>query len=433
MFGYYLDLARRSLRRNFSLTVLMIVAIGFGVGASMTTLTVLHVLAADPIPQKSHALHYVQLEPRPLRGYQPGGEPTEQMTRQDAETLVREHRADRQALMTGGNATIAPQQAGLDPFNVEARWTTTEFFPMFDVPFVKGTGWSAQDDANHARVAVISRALAEKVFGSVDVIGFPLKIEDHEMRIVGVIDNWRVVPHFYDLDTDVYGKGEQLFVPWTTSRDLKLMRDGSMNCWDSNHDDAEAVGAPCEWIQLWVELDSDAKAAAYHDFLTHYSQDQIRAGRYERPVNVRMRDVTAYLDFNKVVPDDAKLQTYVALGFLLVCLVNTIGLLLTKFLRRSPEIGVRRALGASKVSIFLQLLIEAGVIGIVGGVFGLVLAWLGLWAVRHQPTSYAELAQLDLPMLAGTFLLAVVSSLLAGLLPAWRGCQVAPALQLKSH
>ena len=66
-------------------------------------------------------------------------------------------------------------------------------------------------------------------------------------------------------------------------------------------------------------------------------------------------------------------------------------------------------------------------------VIGLGLAWLGLWAVRHQPTSYAELAHLDLSMLGGTFALAVVSSLLAGLLPAWRGCQVTPAIQLKSH
>jgi putative ABC transport system permease protein len=53
--------------------------------------------------------------------------------------------------------------------------------------------------------------------------------------------------------------------------------------------------------------------------------------------------------------------------------------------------------------------------------------------VRHQPTSYTELARLDLPMLVATFGLALVSSLLAGLLPAWRGCQVTPAIQLKSH
>ena len=64
---------------------------------------------------------------------------------------------------------------------------------------------------------------------------------------------------------------------------------------------------------------------------------------------------------------------------------------------------------------------------------GLGLAWLGLWAVHHQPTPYASLAELDLAMLGLTFVLAIVSSLLAGLLPAWRGCQVTPAIQLKSH
>src|ERR1044071_6364013 len=89
MFAYYLDLARRSLRRNRALTVLMIVAIAFGVGASMTTLTVLHVLSVDPIPGKSHQLYNVQLEPRRLLGFVAGREPLEQMTRLDSETLLR--------------------------------------------------------------------------------------------------------------------------------------------------------------------------------------------------------------------------------------------------------------------------------------------------------------------------------------------------------
>jgi putative ABC transport system permease protein len=247
-----------------------------------------------------------------------------------------------------------------------------------------------------------------------------------------VIDRWRPTPHFYDLNMDVYGQGEQLFVPWTTSRDLKLSHDGNMNCWAEHDADNELVGAPCEWIQFWVELGSDEKLDAYNQFLINYSKEQYTAGRFERPPNVRLRDVVAYLDYNKVVPDDARLQMWVAFGFLLVCLINTVGLLLTKFLRRSSEIGVRRALGASKRSIFVQLLVEAGLIGLVGGVFGLVLAYAGLWAVRHQPSSYAELAQLDVRMLFGTFVLSVVVSVLAGLLPAWRGCQVAPARQLKS-
>jgi len=116
-----------------------------------------------------------------------------------------------------------------------------------------------------------------------------------------------------------------------------------------------------------------------------------------------------------------------------VCLLNTVGLLLAKFMRRGGEIGVRRALGASRRAIFGQCLVEAGTVGLAGGVLGLVLAWLGLWAVRQQPTSYADLAHLDPAMLATTFVLAVAASVLAGLVPAWHACQVTPAIQLKSQ
>jgi putative ABC transport system permease protein len=107
--------------------------------------------------------------------------------------------------------------------------------------------------------------------------------------------------------------------------------------------------------------------------------------------------------------------------------------MLAKFLRSSGELGVRRALGASKRALLAQLLVESGVVGLVGGVGGLLLALLGLWLVRHQPSNYAPLAHLDPAMLLTTFLLAVGATLLAGLLPAWRACQVPPALQLKSN
>jgi len=434
MFTYYLDLAVRSLRRNVALTVLMIIAIAFGVGASMTTLTVLHVLSADPIPAKSHQLYYVQLDARPLNSFKPDAEPELQMTRFDGETLHRAHKADRQVLMTGGDAAIEPQRPGLKPFYVDARWTTNEFFPMFEVPFLAGTAWSPDDDEHAARVCVITRTLADKVFGATDVVGKELVVESTRIQVVGVIEDYRPIPHFYDLNSDKYGKGEQLFIPWSTSRELKLDHSGSMDCWgDAGGDDNTSLNAACEWTQYWVELSTPEKAAEFKQYLIQYSQDQKTAGRYQRPPNVGLRDVMDWLDHRDVVPSDAKLQTYMALGFLIVCLVNTVGLLLTKFLRRSAEIGVRRALGASKRSIFAQLLVESAIIGLAGGLLGLGLAWLGLWGVRNQPTSYADLAHLDLPMLAATFGLAVASSLLAGLLPAWRGCQVTPALQRKSH
>ena len=139
-----------------------------------------------------------------------------------------------------------------------------------------------------------------------------------------------------------------------------------------------------------------------------------------------------WLDSQKVVPSDVRLQAWLALGFLVVCLVNTVGLMLAKFLRRAGEIGVRRAIGASRREIFVQFLVEAGAVGVAGALLGIALTLLGLWGVRQQPGDYARLAHLDLAMLALTLLLALAASLISGLLPAWRACQVAPALQLKS-
>ena len=432
MLGYYLDLALRSLRRNVALTILMIVAIAFGVGSSMTTLTVLHVLSADPIPGKSDQLFYVQLDHRKAAGHLPTDPLPDQVTRRDAENLVRAAKADHQAMMTGGSVAVEPERADLEPFYVEARYTSADFFTMFRVPFVTGTGWTAADDGANARAVVVARALAEKLFGTTAVLGRSLRVNAVEMRIIGVIDTWRPTPHFYDLYSGEYAEAEQVYLPFSTAVELRLQHSGSTNCWGDAPDQL-AIGAPCEWIQLWVELDSSDMVAAYHDYLVHYSEEQRRVGAFELPPNPRLSDVRTWLEVNEVVPSDVRLQSWIALGFLLVCLINTVGLLLTKFLRRSSEIGVRRALGTSKRSIFAQLLVESGIIGLVGGLAGLGLACLGLWAVRQQPAQYADLARLDMPMLAATFGLAVITSVLAGLLPAWRGCQITPAIQLKSH
>jgi len=80
MFAYYLDLALRSLKRNPVLTGLMVLAIGLGIGASMTTLTVLHVLSGDPLPGRSAHLFYPQIDPRDMTGYDPHGEPPGQVS-----------------------------------------------------------------------------------------------------------------------------------------------------------------------------------------------------------------------------------------------------------------------------------------------------------------------------------------------------------------
>ncbi|MCL1551981.1 ABC transporter permease [Xanthomonas nasturtii] len=432
MFGYYFTLAVRSFRRNKVLTALMVLAIALGIGASMTTLTVFYVLSGDPIPQKSDRLFNVLVDPQPKAGFQPGEEPGDQVTRFDAEALLREKRAKHQALMTGGSLSIEPAKSGLSAFKSEARYTSADFFPMFQPPFLYGQAWSSSSDERHERVVVITKTLNDKLFDGSNSVGRDLRLNKNTFRIVGVLDRWKANPRFYDV-TNTYGSNEQVYLPFSVAMDLKMDHSGSMNCFGKlESGDTNALNAPCTWMQYWVELESPAQAGDYKAYLDNYSTQQRAAGRFERPNNTRLRNVLEWLNFKEVVPNDVRLQLWLAMGFLLVCLLNTVGLLLAKFLRRSGDIGVRRALGASRRAIFAQCLVEAGTVGLAGGLAGLALAWLGLWAVRQQPVDYAELAHLDTKMLLLTFVLALLASLLAGLLPAWRAIQVAPALQLKA-
>jgi putative ABC transport system permease protein len=306
---------------------------------------------------------------------------------------------------------------------------------MFEVPFRFGNGWNAGDDESRARVAVISQTLNDKLFNGANSVGRNLQASGQTFRIIGVMEDWRPTPKFYDMTNDRFTEVEQIFVPFWTSRALKLGNQGNMNCWGETTDEEGSTGpnAPCSWLQYWVELDSPAKVQAYKQYLANYSDQQRAAGRFERPTNVDLHNVMEWLDKNNAVPSDVRLQVWLAFGFLAVCLLNTVGLLLAKFLGRSSQIGVRRALGATRKAIFAQCLVEAGTVGLVGGLLGLALAWLGLWAVRQQPAGYAELAHMDMTMLAMTFALAILASLLAGLLPAWRAMQVTPAIQLKSQ
>ncbi|OOG66137.1 ABC transporter ATP-binding protein [Rhodanobacter sp. B04] len=435
MFGYYFDLALRSLKRNPVLTALMVLAIGLGIGASMTMVTVLHVMSGDPLPGRSGQLYYPQLDPLPLKYQQSayGPDPRLNFTWPDAMALVAAHRAERQAAMAGGALLVRPARTGLRPFYVDGRYATADFFAMFGVPFLRGQGWSAAEDDGRARVVVLGDTLSRKLFGTSDSVGRMVRFGDADLRVIGVTADWHPQPMFYaDASSKAFGEADQFFLPLATAMDLKFDANSNQSSWASIEGDI--MKSPnLTWLQVWVQLKDPAQIAAYRQFLSDYSAQQKALGRFERPPShARLYGLMDWLGRQNLVSADVRLQLWLALGFLLVCMTNIVALLLAKFLRRSGEVSVRRALGARRRDIFLQFGIESAVIGLAGGVLGLGIAQLGLWSVRHRPDDYAHLAQMDFSMLVGTFVLAVVASVLAGLLPAWRACRVAPALQLKT-
>ena len=438
MFAYYLELGLRSLKRSRGLTALMVLAIGFGVAASMTSWSVFRAVSGDPIPWKSAKLFVPQIDMWGPDGRDPDGEPPKAMDYTDAVALMQAHRARLQSAMYQISPSIVPSGAGKHPLNVSGHAVYGEFFPMLDVPFLYGSSWSASDDANRAQVVVINSKLNQKLFGGVNSVGKVVNIEGSDYRVVGVLGEWNPQPRYYDVvnsggfatDTD------DVFLPFQTAIQAGIPNDGSTNC-NAVPKEPGFIGmqhSMCVWIAFMVELDDAAAMQAYRAFLDGYARDQQRSGRFSWPPNNRLRDVPAWLDSQHVVPSDTRVSLLVALGLLLVCLVNTVGLLLAKFLRRSGEIGVRRALGAPRAAIYAQFLTEAGMVGVAGGVLGVLLTGVGVASVGWVlPKDIASLAKLDVSLLALTLLVAIVATVLAGLYPTYRASQVQPAWQLKSN
>lgn len=438
MLGYYLKLAWLSIKRNPILSALMVTAIALGIGASMTTLTVNYMMSNNPIPTKSHQLFYVQLDNwDPNDPFDEPNEPPDQVTFKDAWNLLQAKQAERQVAMAKTNFIVEPDTNDVKPFHARGRLTSKDFFAMFSVPFLYGQGWDQTADDNGDLVVVITKALNEKLFNGDNSVGQSIRMQGRQYRIVGVLNTWDPTPQFYDVTNGAFGEPEDVFVPFILKRNIELPNSGNTNCWKAPEGDGfEAfLQSECVNYQFWVELPDDNAKHAYMSFLDNYVTEQKKLGRFQRPLNNRLSDVMEWMEKQGVVTDDATMMMYMSFMFLVVCLLNTIGLLLTKFVGKAGELALRRAVGASRKQLYWQHLVETGLIGFAGGIFGLLLAWLGLVGVRqlYGDTLKPDLAQLDANLVLIGIVLAVVSSMLAGLYPTWRACRIPPASQLKTQ
>jgi putative ABC transport system permease protein len=445
MFTYYLELALRSLKRSPGLAALMMLAIGFGVASSMTTYAVFRGVSGDPIPWKSSKLFVPQIDMwGPVQMSGPGAssdahEPPDALDYADAMALMHDHRATRQSAIFAVGPTVLPAGAGRSPIPVFGFAVYDEFFPMVDVPFQYGSGWSADDDTQGAPVVVISDALNRQVFGGANSVGRSIDLDGKDFRVIGVMKPWNPQPMFFDVvDTGGFSSdGPALFLPLQRAIASGMENVGAVNCPKGKQPGVGYAGlqqSDCVWMAYMVELDAAAAVQGYRQYLDNYARSQQRIGRFAWTPNNRLRDLHAFLDYEHVVPDDSRVSLLVALGLLLVCLINTTGLLLAKFLRRSGEIGVRRALGASRWAIHAQYLTEAAVIGVGGGVLGLLLTGIGVFSVnRMLPPRLTDLAHIDPVLLMLTVLVSVLASVLAGVYPAFRASRVLPAWQLKTN
>lgn len=446
LLGYYLRLAVKTLARNPGLTALMVGAIALGIAIAVTTLTEIHFLSGDPIWWKANRLYAVTMDDYPLSLppvsaalHLELGPPD--LTYMDATRLSASGIPERSVIMFQTSGVLTGGAPRTRSVRALGRVTTADFFEMFDVPFLYGSGWSASADRAPEPVVVLSRLENEKLFRGENSVGRTVRWNDHPFRIIGVLDHWLPQPKFYDMESGQNEPPEQVFIPWGWGRALGLSPT-DWSCFKPNLQ-VYTPGSECVFVQMWAELPSAAARERMQRFLDNYWSDQRRAGRFPRPRNNRLTSVGTWLSGRNFLADGERLAAMVAFAFLAVSLVNVVGLVLAKFLSGAASSGVRRALGASRRQIVLQHLVQAGVLALIGAVVGLALAELALWAMAVWVATINAQSVLGVPYearshsslvsFAWAAVLAIVVALTTGLYPAWRIGRLPPGRYLKSQ
>jgi putative ABC transport system permease protein len=428
---YHGQLVIRSFRRAPWLTLSIVLTLGLGIGTSMTAASLLHILSADPIPTKSSKLF------QPQRVY------LDQTHSQfgtvgysEASALIGARAEDgRGTILAEGFGTVSESSTGREHPSTFVLHTTRSFFPLFEVPFSEGSAWTANDDMEGNHVAVLSQAFARSTFGNLaSALGRSFRYGGRIFVVVGVLAPWRQTPRVYNLNFGgAFIQADDVYVPIKAVRDLGSDVFLPFDCDvdpDSSKDAAAFLGhndqllnSACAWTSMWVELRNHTELDWFQAQLAEHSSANVK---------YKLSSVRAILRDSGIVTTDVEVYSLLGVGFLVLCVLSASGALLGKFLRQGFETGLRRAVGASRHDIQFQFLTEALVMGILGGMLGLLLTFIGLDRVRHLQTSFSDVIHFDSTMFAMTILVAIFSGLLAGFLPAWRAARVPPGLQIRT-
>ncbi|WP_299007531.1 ABC transporter permease [uncultured Shewanella sp.] len=433
MFFYYMDLGWRSIKKTPYLSLLMVLAISIGIGITITTFNVYQQMNTNPAGERTTQLFAVQLM---SQGKDAWPDINEQITYQDAINLRKSTVPTRQVAMFKTGAALQTMDVDFQPRLERIRATDSDFFELFSVPFLYGKPWSKNIDTDAAYQVVISQSLNQDLFKGENSVGRELYLNQKLYQVVGVIAHWKVDPKYYDLNNGPFSDPELIYVPFSLSPIEEFESWGNNQSWKTEdiRNYQEGLMSESHWLQYWVELESEQQVQDYQAWLKAYVKQQQGLGRFERDdARGEIADVQTWLNINKVVPEDNKILVGLSLLFLVVCLVNMLGLLLAKFLKQAPEVGVRRAIGASRLHIFAQYMVEVAILGAAGGVFGLFWAWTALSLLTSRFKLGEALTQLDWSMWLFAPTVAISAALLAGMYPAWRICRTQPSIYLKSQ
>lgn len=316
------------------------------------------------------------------------------------------------------NSYIQPADLSGD-FQVEVKQTDPNFFRIYSFHFLEGQAFTESDFKGEIHTAVITEDLARRLFGTVeDVVGRSFTLNYISFRVCGVVRGGSYLTH---------KSYAQVYIPYSVSPGYRNPEYGieylggfNVTFLVKDSEQAEALRAEIEEI-------------VRKENLIHV--DEWKVDFWEQPTSHLLSVFKSYAAEQLDVWATVRHFLLVLLILLLVPALNLSGMIASRMESRLPEMGVRKSFGAGRNMLLSQVMWENLLLTLLGGILGLLLAWVALYLCREWVFTVFDRWPTAIPdgvnvlvsgemlfapaVFAAALLLCVTLNLLSALIPAW--------------
>lgn len=319
-------------------------------------------------------------------------------------------RIERTAIYSNIQATALYR--GQSRIDTDVKHTDGDYWKLLDFRFLEGRPFTAAEDASGSNVAVITDELRDKLFDGAPAAGRVFELEGETFRVIGV------VPRVSLTRVSAYA---HVWVPIGTlkSSEYRHAMMGGFNGLVLAHSSAD-----------FPRLKSEFQANLRNFPLDRKIFTEVQTG-LDTPFEATARDLPFTRNGKSAPLLLMAMLGGLALLFMTLPVLNLVTLNLTRILERAPEIGVRKAFGASRPALVWQFVVENLVLTLIGGLAGFVLAVLLMRVVNQSGLVPGAVFEMNLRIFAYGMLIAVFFGIVSGVYPAWRMSRLDPVLALR--